>query len=128
MDLKEAVTLVVADQREGDPHLSTAAAVAQLRNVVVPWDHAPVIGAVRADYDPDSPLSVAVDLVLRADEDALARETADPDDAEAEETCPACGDLISFCQGHGEIGDPEGRATLDAHDEGDHSGCVGNCE
>lgn len=37
--------------------------------------------------------------------------------------CPACGDVIDYCQGHGEIGDPAGRAILDAHDDGDHSGC-----
>lgn len=37
--------------------------------------------------------------------------------------CPACGDVIDYCQGHGEIGDPAGRAILDAHDDGDHTGC-----
>ena len=26
--------------------------------------------------------------------------------------CPACGDWIDYCQGHGEIGDPEGHAIL----------------
>lgn len=28
------------------------------------------------------------------------------------ETCPACGALPDYCQGHGEIGDPEGAAIL----------------
>ena len=37
--------------------------------------------------------------------------------------CPACGDPIDYCQGHGEIGDPAGFAILMAHDDGDHSGC-----
>ena len=37
--------------------------------------------------------------------------------------CPACGEPIDYCQGHGEIGDPEGRAALDLHDLGDHGYC-----
>jgi hypothetical protein len=37
--------------------------------------------------------------------------------------CPACGDVIDYCQGHGEIGDPMGHATLAAHDDGQHDGC-----
>lgn len=37
--------------------------------------------------------------------------------------CPACGQLIDHCQGHGEMGDPVGFAVLAAHDEGDHSQC-----
>ena len=37
--------------------------------------------------------------------------------------CPACGDYIDYCQGHGEIGDPVGFAILTAHDDGDHGGC-----
>ena len=40
-----------------------------------------------------------------------------------ETTCPACGSPLSFCQGHGEIGDPDGRAILDAHDDGYHGDC-----
>lgn len=38
-------------------------------------------------------------------------------------TCPACGEFIDYCPGHGEIGDPAGRAILDAHDDGDHAQC-----
>lgn len=34
------------------------------------------------------------------------------------EPCPVCGEPIDYCQGHGEIGDPEGRAILDAEMEG----------
>lgn len=37
--------------------------------------------------------------------------------------CPACGQPIDHCQGHGMIGDPIGYATLTAHDEGDHTMC-----
>lgn len=28
------------------------------------------------------------------------------------EECPACGEPIDYCQGHGEIGDPAGYALL----------------
>lgn len=45
------------------------------------------------------------------------------DEGEWISRCPACGDPIDYCQGHGEIGDPAGRAILDAHDEGDHTQC-----
>lgn len=44
-------------------------------------------------------------------------------EAEYPSVCPACGSPIDYCQGHGEIGDPVGRAILDAHDDGDHAGC-----
>jgi hypothetical protein len=40
--------------------------------------------------------------------------------------CPACGELMDYCQGHGEIGDPYGYAILQAHDNGDHSMCSEN--
>lgn len=52
-----------------------------------------------------------------------------PDDEEDEEDeeyvarCPACGDPIDYCQGHGEMGDPAGFAILAAHDGDDHSEC-----
>lgn len=38
-------------------------------------------------------------------------------------SCPACGQPIDYCQGHGEIGDPEGALILAAHDEGNHQWC-----
>ena len=47
-----------------------------------------------------------------------------------EALCPACGSVIDYCQGHGEIGDPAGFAILQAHDNNDHSGCwqhAGEC-
>lgn len=37
--------------------------------------------------------------------------------------CPACGDPIDYCQGHGPIGDPVGHLTLKAHDKGKHEWC-----
>ena len=42
--------------------------------------------------------------------------------------CPACGDFIDYCQGHGEIGDPVGAAILEAHDNDDHGQCVIGCD
>lgn len=47
-----------------------------------------------------------------------------------EALCPACGDAIDYCLGHGEMGDPSGYAILVAHDNGDHRGCwhhAGEC-
>ena len=44
--------------------------------------------------------------------------TVDVEDDEDEEVeydgskCPACGDWIDYCRGHGQIGDPEGYAIL----------------
>lgn len=37
--------------------------------------------------------------------------------------CPACGDVIDYCQGHGPIGDPVGSRILEQHDADDHSEC-----
>jgi hypothetical protein len=37
--------------------------------------------------------------------------------------CPACGEPIDYCMGHGETGDPDGHAVLAAHDADDHSTC-----
>jgi hypothetical protein len=34
-----------------------------------------------------------------------------------ESRCPACGDFIDYCQGHGEIGDPEGYAIIKQQEE-----------
>lgn len=42
--------------------------------------------------------------------------------------CPACGDAIDYCQGHGEIGDPSGYRILQRHDNGDHVLCALDCE
>lgn len=44
--------------------------------------------------------------------------------------CPVCCSTSDYCQGHGEIGDPDGFAILQAHDNDDHSGCwqhAGEC-
>jgi len=38
--------------------------------------------------------------------------------------CPACGDTIDHCQGHGFIGDPDKARVLVAHyDRDEHDGC-----
>jgi hypothetical protein len=47
----------------------------------------------------------------------------DPTQHDYVSRCPACGDVIDYCQGHGEIGDQHGRNILMAHDDGDHCGC-----
>jgi len=36
---------------------------------------------------------------------------------EIESVCPACGNFIDYCQGHGEIGDPEGYAIIKQQEE-----------
>lgn len=47
----------------------------------------------------------------------------EPGDDFPDARCPACGDPIDYCQGHGEIGDPAGFALLAEHDSGVHLGC-----
>lgn len=42
-----------------------------------------------------------------------------PDSFPDMERCPACGDPIDYCQGHGPIGDPEGHAILMASEFAD---------
>jgi hypothetical protein len=37
--------------------------------------------------------------------------------------CPACGEFIDYCQGHGMVGDPVGLRILVAHNNDDHSLC-----
>ena len=37
--------------------------------------------------------------------------------------CPACGQPIDYCRGHGEIGDPIGHRTLQLHDIDNHARC-----
>lgn len=44
-------------------------------------------------------------------------------DGEYVSFCPACGDPIDYCQGHGEYGDPLGFRILDNHDAGYHMDC-----
>jgi len=41
--------------------------------------------------------------------------------------CPACGEPIDYCQGHGDIGDPLGADILRRHDDGDHAHCLTIC-
>ena len=44
-------------------------------------------------------------------------------DCELISLCPACGQPIDYCQGHGELGDRAGFAVLAAHDADIHDGC-----
>lgn len=44
-------------------------------------------------------------------------------DHEFDFRCPACGEVIDYCQGHGEIGDPDGFRILSQHDSDDHNDC-----
>lgn len=37
--------------------------------------------------------------------------------------CPACGEPIDYCAGHGKFGDPTGWAILERHDDGVHDDC-----
>lgn len=52
-------------------------------------------------------------------------EDEDEDDYDDEyvPVCPACGEFIDYCQGHGDIGDPDGADILKAHDNGIHDAC-----
>lgn len=46
-----------------------------------------------------------------------------------EDHCPACGEMIDYCQGHGESGDPVGYEILRMHDRGVHTEChIAGCE
>ena len=40
-----------------------------------------------------------------------------------EPNCPACGQPIDYCQGHGSLGDPHGAEILAMHDRDNHSQC-----
>jgi hypothetical protein len=50
-------------------------------------------------------------------------EFLEPQFVDFEVKCPACGDPIDYCGGHGEIGDPIGAEILSYHDQGDHFQC-----
>jgi hypothetical protein len=45
------------------------------------------------------------------------------DEEEIESRCPVCGEPISYCQGHGEIGDPDGFWIMSQHNQGQHLYC-----
>lgn len=69
-------------------------------------------------------LNQMIDQVIGdlTDDDETDDET--DDEYEPVAVCPACGEPIDYCQGHGELGDPAGWAVLTMHDNGDHSHCV----
>lgn len=60
---------------------------------------------------------------VEAADRVVALMEADMPGPEPESRCPVCGNTISWCQGHGEIGDPDGAAILVMHDEDDHACC-----
>jgi hypothetical protein len=41
----------------------------------------------------------------------------------SESPCPACGESIDYCQGHGLIGDEWGARILAMHDDDNHTEC-----
>lgn len=41
--------------------------------------------------------------------------------------CPACGEPVDYCPGHGRVGDPIMFSRLVQHDEGDHTECSWAC-
>lgn len=49
-------------------------------------------------------------------------------DVEYVSICPACGEPIDYCLGHGEIGDPNGAAILRLHDNNRHYNCADNSD
>ena len=55
--------------------------------------------------------------VAQVEGDAMAEFFAD------EVHCPACGSYMSYCPGHGEIGDPDGHTIIEDHDNDDHLNC-----
>jgi hypothetical protein len=75
----------------------------------------PDCGAVCAYWDADDMTPNPVTGVLELQCDGCAGEDY--------ARCPACGEPVDYCAGHGPIGDPAGAAILDAHDNGDHAGC-----
>lgn len=55
---------------------------------------------------------------------AIDRHPAGRDTVSQDEPrCPACGDYMDYCQGHGMTGDPDGFRILTLHDYEDHSEC-----
>ena len=66
-------------------------------------------------------------FVALAEEYVAAYGNGEDDDEDYDDeyvsVCPACGEFIDYCHGHGVIGDPDGAAILEAHDDGNHEGC-----
>lgn len=74
------------------------------------------------DYEVDRPrIAYTVDALEK--EIAYLEEEEDWDAEAPEELCVVCANTSSYCQGHGEIGDPEGFETLRLHDSGEHADC-----
>ena len=81
------------------------------------WD----AGRVLRELDPIAFRCGVADLTCEIDLDDYPSD--EDDDEEYVSVCPACGEFIGYCLGHGDMGDPDGAAILDAHDDGIHDVC-----
>lgn len=54
---------------------------------------------------------------------AHSTDTIDIEGYIASERCPACGEYLDYCYGHGEMGDPINYRILVLHRRGNHSAC-----
>ena len=91
---------------------------------VLPWDVLAIlaVAALQAYGDAsDEPERVAGSVVT------MARDYWESVRAAREDVqyvrCAACGEPSDCCRGHGEIGDPDGLAIIDEHDDGHHARC-----
>lgn len=60
---------------------------------------------------------IPVTAVYLMNQESMIMEVREGPREYPESTCPACLEPISYCQGHGPIGDPAGYAILQAHDQ-----------
>ena len=82
------------------------------------WD----AGRVLRELDPIAFRCGVADETAEVDLNDYPADVED-DEEEYVSVCPACGEFIDYCLGHGDMGDPDGAAILDAHDDGIHDGC-----
>ncbi|MFF7293208.1 hypothetical protein ACFY9N_11820 [Microbacterium sp. NPDC008134] len=71
-DLRGAVAAVTADQREGDPDVTAADAVAHVRDTLILQGAPAVAGAMHLDGDDTEPAYRAYVAVLSASDDDIA--------------------------------------------------------
>lgn len=128
LDPQDPLTWVAAMHCDGE-HVSSLggidAATSENQRVVEAELALEGAAGLRSKLRDDGQLCSECDAYLHSDGyDGLCGSCADLAAADA---CPACGEPIDYCQGHGEIGDPEGFRVLQRHDLGDHSGCQLDC-
>jgi hypothetical protein len=78
--------------------------------------------SVDEDADVTDALTNIVEWVQDEGVNHVAQYAAFADDDFAP-PCPACGNPMDYCIGHGVSGDALGWSILNRHDAGDHSGC-----